>query len=260
MTGMGPLAGRRVMVTRAAGQARGLIERLRALGAEPVAVPLVEVLPLAARAEILAGLERLARHRGPRWAVLSSANAVRLVADAGGWGSGRPPGLSVACVGSETAAALRHAGVEPDLSPATFVAESLAEALAARGLRGARVWLPAAEGARPGLAERLRREGAEVETLTLYRSVLPAGAPEALARALAAGPVNAVLFTSGSTVAHFARALGNRPFPPGAVAACIGPVTAEAARRAGFPAGPVAAEATAEALAGALAAHYSAVA
>jgi uroporphyrinogen III methyltransferase/synthase len=108
------------------------------------------------------------------------------------------------------------------------------------------------------LPERLRAAGAEVEVLPIYRTVLPEGSAAAMRSELERGPVDAVTFTSSSTVAHFQAALEGRPFPAGAVAACIGPVTAASAREAGFPVEVVAAEYTTAGLAAALAAHFAA--
>ena len=103
---------------------------------------------------------------------------------------------------------------------------------------------------------RLRpQRGAEVEVARLPTdSVMPDGAAERLRGSSARAPVDAVTFTSGSTVRHFAQALGGAP-PPACLAACIGPVTARAARQAGWSTVITAAEHTAAGLADALIEH-----
>ena len=106
--------------------------------------------------------------------------------------------------------------------------------------------------------ERLREAGAEVEVLALYRTVLPEGAADRVHAELARdGGVDAVTFTSSSTVEHFRLALGEAPFPEGAIAACIGPVTARTAEAAGYPVAVVAREHTTAGLARALVEHFS---
>jgi len=248
-----------MVVTRAESQAESLLERLRGLGAEAVSIPVIAIRPVADATVILEAMERLRRHAGPAYAIFASANAVRLVGDAvGGSGVLTPylTGVAVGAIGPETSAALCMRGVVPDVAPTEFRAEAMAQAVAERGVGGARIWLPAAAGARDVLAVRLREAGAQVDALTLYRSVLPEAATAQLGRELDAGPVDAVAFTSGSTVHHFVKALSGRPFPAGAIAACIGPVTAEVAAHAGFPVGVVSPEATTASLAHALAAHF----
>ncbi|MFN2568224.1 MAG: uroporphyrinogen-III synthase [Candidatus Dormibacteria bacterium] len=254
-----PLHGRRIVVTQAESQAESLLERLRALGAEAASIPLIAIHPVADATVILEAMERLRHHSGPTYAVFASANAVRLTGDAvGGTGvlTAYLAGVAVGAMGPETAAALTMRGVVPAITPAEFRAEAMAAALVERGVRGARIWLPSAAGSRPVLATRLREAGGLVDRLTLYRSLLPEAAAAQLAGELCQGPVDAVAFTSGSTVHHFRQALSGRPFPEGAVAACIGPVTAGVARRAGFPVGVVSSQATTASLADALVAHY----
>ena len=257
-----PLHGRRIVVTRARAQASGFLERLRAMGADALEIPVLAVEPTAEQADVDAALDRLAQpHPGGRWAVFTSANAVDLV-----WAaverSGRDArdlaGVRLVAIGPETAAALARHGLRADMVPTEYVAEAVADAMLAAGVDGARVWLPRAAMARDVLPDRLRDAGAEVDVLPLYRTVLPPDTPATLSAALDERPVDAVTFTSSSTVNHFLSALDGRPFPPGAIAACIGPVTARTAEAAGLPVGVVAAEYTTAGLAAALAAHFSA--
>jgi uroporphyrinogen III methyltransferase / synthase len=256
-----PLYGRRIVVTRARAQASGFLERLRDMGADAVEVPVIAVEPAAEQRDLDAALDRLAQpHPGGRWAVFTSANAVDLV-----WAaierSARDArdmaGVRLVAIGPETAAALARHGLRADMVPAEYVAEAVADAMLAAGVDGAHVWLPRAAMARDVLPDRLRDAGAEVDVLPLYRTILPADAAATLHAALDQHPVDAVTFTSSSTVHHFLRALDGRPFPPGAIAACIGPITARTAEEAGLPVGVVAAEYTTTGLAAALAAHFA---
>ena len=259
-----PLHGRRIVVTRARAQASGFLQRLRGMGADALEIPVIAVEPAAEQRDLDAAVGRLAEP-GPeprdRWAVFTSANAVDLVwaaVDRAGRDARDFAGIRLVAIGPETAAALHRHGLRADLVPAEYVAEAVANAMVAIGVAGARVWLPRAALARDVLPERLREAGAEVDVLSLYRTVLPDEARSALHEALDRGPVDAVTFTSSSTVHHFVEALDGRPFPAGAIAACIGPVTARTAEAAGLPVGVVASEYTTAGLAAALAAHFAA--
>jgi uroporphyrinogen III methyltransferase/synthase len=232
-----PLFGRRVVVTRARAQASSLVEKLRALGAETVELPTIEIV-----GHDLTGLD-LAPYD---WVVFTSVNAVERVfaaiRDARAFGA-----ANVAAVGPGTAAALAGHGIAADVVPSSAVAEALVEAFPA-GV--GRVLLPQAAAARPVLADGLRAKGWSVDVVEAYRTVPARPTDDALA---AAAKADAIAFTSSSTVTSW-LALG-ATLPP--VVACIGPVTAATAAEHGVPVTVVATEHTVdglvEALVGALA-------
>jgi uroporphyrinogen III methyltransferase/synthase len=232
-----PLFGVRVIVTRAREQASGLSASLRALGAQPIELPVIEIAdPPPDRQKLLAAAAAGVGQYD--WVVFTSANAVDrflpLVGDARRFGSAR-----IAAIGPGTADALRSRSLVADLVPQRFVAESLLEAFPAPdGPDGpGRVLLPRAAVARDVLPKGLRAKGWTVDVVEAYRTV-PAPSP--------AGPVEAdvVTFTSSSTVANF-MALG-LPVPP--IVACIGPVTAKTAEEHGLTVSVVAEEHTIEGL------------
>src|SRR5436309_11140680 len=236
-----PLFGRRVVVTRAREQASELVDRLHRLGAETVELPAIVI---DAPDGDGAGLRESARRLGEYdWAVFTSANAVErfcaLLRDARAFAS-----VNVAAIGPGTADVLRRFGVEPDLIPERFVAESLVEAFPAGN--GA-VLLPRAAVARDVLPESLGAKGWRVDVVEAYRT-RPA---EPTASALAeAGKADAITFTSSSTVTNFLQVAGLDAVPP--VVVCIGPVTAETAREAGLNVDVVAEEHTIDGLVAAL--------
>lgn len=226
----GPLAGRRVLVTRATGQSAGLSAGLIVAGAAVVEVPLIAIERVADDAEIRAAHERLRGHSGDRWVVFTSVNAVRVVTS-GLVGTGDLAGTGVVAVGERTGAALAAWGRTPDLIPSIELSDGVAAAMIARGVDGSRVWLPRGDLAGHDLPDALRRAGAHVDCQVVYRTTMPADASD---RVAAAGHIDAVTLTSASAVAGLIRALAGRPLDPATIVACIGRMTADAAVSAGF--------------------------
>jgi uroporphyrinogen-III synthase len=230
-----PLAGRRILVTRAAHQAGKLSDGLRALGATPVEVPVLEIAPPVSFEPLDVALRQIGRYD---WVIFSSANTVRALASRGaeiGIDPTRGSGAKVAAVGTATASAAQDAGWNVSVVPESYVAEGLTESVQTE-IRGKRVLLARAEVARDIIPDALRAAGAVVDVVDAYRNVTPDSAPDQLRRALAEG-LDAGTFTSSSSVTHLAdvaRASGLN-FPFGGVAAVsIGPITSETLREAGW--------------------------
>ncbi len=142
--------------------------------------------------------------------------------------------MGIAVIGPGTAAALARRGLRADLVPSRFVAESLLEAFPAPGPGGpARVLLARAETARDVLPEGLSAIGYEVDVLPVYRTVPAPLDRLMLDRVRAGGTVDAITFTSSSTVANFCDAVGPLSAPHPAVIS-IGPVTSETVRARGL--------------------------
>ena len=222
-----PASGPRVLVLRAAEQAPAMAAALRAAGFRPVFYPVLRIEP-AATPELTAALQRLAQGHY-HILVLTSVNgvtAVRRLMDAHGWQV--PPQVRIAVIGPATAAAVRAWGYAPAVAPREFVAEALADALGA--VHGQRILLARADRARPTLRHLLRQRGAQVDEVVAYHTrLVQPEAPPPDAEVLA--------FTSPSTVEGLraAHAHWQRPWPPTATIACIGPITARAAQAAGLP-------------------------
>lgn len=242
-SGASPLRGRRVVVTRARDQAEELAAQLLALGAEVVEAPSIRIEPLD-QGPLRDALARLEEYD---WLVVTSRNTVALVWEAlraAGGDAHALSGVRVAAVGPATAEALRELGVAIAVVPERFVAEGVLEALRGRGdVRGRRVLFPAAEGARDVLPAGLRELGATVDEIAVYRSVPDDSWRGAVAARLGRGEVDAVTFTSGSTVRHFVDAVGVE-LARRARVVTIGPVTSDAARAAGLDVAAEAHEAT----------------
>jgi uroporphyrinogen-III synthase len=231
-----PLAGKRVLVTRAAHQAGKLSELLRALGAETVEVPVLEIHPPDSYGPLDAALRNLIDYD---WLIFTSANTVDAFAErahAQGIALSSAKLAQVAAIGSATAAAAEKIGLSVSLTPKAYVAESLAAALGPQ-IRGERVLLARAAAARDAIPDALRAAGAHVDVVDAYRNVLPESAPQLLRTALATH-LDAATFTSSSSVTHLAEAAQRAgiPFPFANVPAIsIGPITSQTLRESGWP-------------------------
>ncbi len=220
-----PLRGRRVVVTRARADASALSQRLLALGAEVVELPTIHgERPGRRRAGLRRAATELAAGRFG-WVVFTSPRAVErflpCLRDARSFA-----GSSIAAIGPGTASALQARSLVPDLVPPRFVAESL---VAAFPDGPGQVLVPRAAVARDVLPDGLAAKGWVVEVVEAYRTEVAAPEAEALVRAAGA---DAITFTSSSTVTNYLALAGAAAVPP--FVACIGPVTAAAARAAGI--------------------------
>jgi len=231
----GPLAGVSVAVTRARVQASGLAARLRALGARVVETPTIRIEPLAFELPDLRAYDLL---------VLTSPNAVEALLTRA-HDARALVGPKIAVIGPGTADALRARGIVADIVPERAVGESLAQELAALGLR--RALIARAEQARDVVPDALRAAGTEVDVIALYRTVAEP-LPEA-ARAAALG-ADWLTFASASAVGFFHAAAGTLDGPR---LASIGPVTSAALRELGYEPALEAADHTPDGLVAALA-------
>ena len=260
LTSSGPLAGKRVLVTRTRRQASTLAEALRAEGALPLLLPAIEVQRRADPDAVRTAIEKL-RAGMYQWVVFTSDNAVRVMldllrehsADARAFA-----GAHLCAIGSATAQALAERGLLADLVPDEADGESVVQALVREGIEGASVLLPRAEGGRAVLPDGLRAAGATVDELTLYLSAPPAHpSPEILNR-IRGGEVDIVTFTSSSTVRNLVTLLDGDIEPlRRAVVACIGPQTAAAVEEVGLVPQVVAEERTVPGLIEALVGYVS---
>ena len=227
MTARGPLAGRTILITRPADRSARLVDLLDHRGATVIAAPSIELKPVRS-ADLTRAIRDLATG-GFAWIVLTSPATVRMLDER----MKRPQDLraDVAAIGEGTADAYtRWADREPELLPKTFTVDGLARAFP----RGeGRVLCARADIAPDGLEDALAAKGWTPTRVDAYRTVFPKTLPKAAKRALAAGDVDAITFTSASTVRGFLQALGGTTIAGKPKVVCIGPVTAKQARDAG---------------------------
>ncbi len=240
-----PLTGRTIVVTRPADQSQALVASLRRMGARPIVAPAIEIVPV--RSAALTAALRDLEAGAFEWVVLTSRATVDTLASR--LSGPRALGLtSVAAIGDGTAAAFRRwARRDPDLVPATFTTAGLIRSFP-RGT--GRVLCARADIAPAGLEEALAAKGWSPARVDAYHTRMPRTLPKEARDALRAGEVDAVTFTSASTVRGFVGALGDVAGHPKVV--CIGPVTAKEAREHGLTVHAVARPHTIEGLIDAL--------
>jgi uroporphyrinogen-III synthase len=248
------LSSKRILVTRPKAQAEGLVELLAAAGAIPGVFPTIEIAPPEDTSRLDRAIERLA---GTAWVIFTSVNGV-----AAFWERARALGkedavresIRASAIGPATAEALAAHGVTAAFVPGEYVAEAILPGLG--DVSGKRILLPRAEIARKALFDALVKAGAMPEEIAVYRT-LP-GRPDAAAWAELERGVDAVTFTSSSTVRNFAALAGERAgtLLGKAAIACIGPITAGTARECGWRVDVVAEEYTMEGLVKALGEYY----
>ena len=264
-----PLFGRGIVVTRSREQAGALTAQLSALGANVLEFPCIEVLPLPDQSLVHTAIGHLSEYV---WVIFTSANGVKFFWDqlkVLGKDARALASCRVAAIGPGTAQSLAERGIMADFLPESFVAESVAEGLIARGVAGQRILIPRAVSARDVLPQALERAGAEVRVLPVYEARTDFNGREELKAALAEGRVDCVTFASSSTVDNFFAGI-----PPKVLQkkqaeaetresgrktlrfACIGPITRATLESYGFACDIEPGEYTIAGLATALAEFY----
>ncbi|HEY8297881.1 MAG TPA: uroporphyrinogen-III C-methyltransferase [Candidatus Baltobacteraceae bacterium] len=250
-----PLFGKRVLVTRPRGRDDDFAQGLWSLGAQPVLAPTIAIGPPD---EPRAANDAIDRLREYDWIVFTSRHGVEAFFDrlaARGADARYVGGCRVAAIGPKTAGALRERGIVADLTPAQYVGEALATALIEASIPGNRVLVFRAQEARDALPEMLRAAGRIPDVVAAYKTTYandPSFA-ESVERC------DILTFTSASTVHGFVANMGGAAAACGAArgktVACIGPITAQAARDSGFDVTFVAEAYTADGLLAALEEH-----
>jgi uroporphyrinogen III methyltransferase / synthase len=252
----GRRVGRKVLVTRAEEGEDRLSALLSARGAEVIHVSLVRFADPPSWEPLRSAIARLERFDR---ALFTSATAVdRFFARLPelGHSNGLPDRIRVSAVGPKTAAALKRAGCRDVQHAATYRAEGLLDLLPESEVAGQEILFPRALEARELLVDELRRRGATICRVPVYRTVIADENRDALLAALRSRAVQVIAFTSASALRHFtqlAGTAGSRQLLQGVRVACLGEVTAQAARELDIFPEIVPSQATLEDLAAAIA-------
>lgn len=246
------LAGKRVLVTRPAHQSAEFSQLLENAGAQAVLAPTIELTEPDDPAAAEEAVHTAAQYA---WIVFTSANGVRIFfenlrarrEDARALGSAK-----IAAIGIKTSQELLQHRVYADLVPQSYIAEQLADALIAATKPDEKILIYRAEEARDVLPVRLREAGRDARVVAAYKTVY-ANDPEFAAKVAAC---DVITFTSASTVRGFVHNLHGPAAAAhaaaGKIVACIGPITAEEARKNGLDVTLTAAEFTGAGLVAAL--------
>lgn len=232
-----PLFGKRVLVTRTRTQASSLSDKLEHLGARAIETPVIRLEEPSDSYK--AADESIAHAADYDWIIFTSPNGVQHFF-ARVHHAGRDlrclSGARFAVIGKATADSLLKHGIRADVVPKEFCAEGLLDAMRSH-VRGQKVLIARAEKAREVLPDGLRTAGAVVDVVPAYRTVAADPAESGLLDALDEG-VDAITFTSSSTVLNFVKAVGDISLVGSAKCFAIGPVTAKTMEENGIkPAG-----------------------
>ncbi|MBI1743649.1 uroporphyrinogen-III synthase [Candidatus Acetothermia bacterium] len=243
------LRGKRVLVTRAREQAAVLAGKLRAIGAEPILLPMVRFTPLQDFAALDRAIQSLMEYD---WVIFTSVNGVRFFFErllALGCGAERLSRAKLGAIGPATAAALAKCGLSVHFVPKRYLAEEIAGGIG--DVRGQRILLPRADIARKALAQALRTKGAHVDEVAVYCTLPEKLSVPDIRQQLQDAKIDVITFTSASTVRNFASVLSDASFSAivgGVAIACIGPITAKAVEELGLTVHVVAEEHTIDGL------------
>jgi uroporphyrinogen III methyltransferase / synthase len=232
------LKGRRIVVTRTREQASQLTRKLAELGADVLEIPTIRIAPPTDFQPLVEAIAGLGEYE---WLVFTSPNGVvtffdyffKTYDDIRTLG-----GVRIAAVGPSTAAKLKELHLRIDAMPGEFVAEKIADAMAADGsVENLRVLCLRAEVAAPELPKLLEEKGAIVDDVACYRTLPETEDLNGAAARLGDEGADWVAFTSASTVENFHARFDLpallRKFPQ-LKTAVIGPETAKAVRRLGL--------------------------
>ena len=227
-----PLNGKKILITRARDQAAVFSSSLRDLGAEVIELPTIEIVQPVSWKGLDKAINQIESYS---WLIFTSANGVNFFWQR--WKENNkdrlPPSLKICAIGPATAYQLMEKGIEVHYTPKEFVAEAILKGFEKSMLKGKRILLARAKEARDILPEGLRKMGAQVDVVETYRTVKPKGGSKRLKELLMKGKVDAITFTSSSTVNHFAELLKKEDLQnllSGIAIACIGPITARTAK------------------------------
>ena len=207
-----------------------------------IEMPAIRTEPISPNPVLQDALERFCLKSGEKWLVFTSPIGVsvffeqlaELRMDLRKLFCG-PGETKIAAIGSATGRALAERGIFPDLVPGVYSAAELGRELSAKAGKGSHILIARAEQGSEDLIPPLTAAGLTVEDISLYRTVCEVNPllREQVREMLKNGGIDAVTFTSGSTVRGFAGAVGEMDYSC-VRAVCIGEQTARQAEKYGM--------------------------
>jgi uroporphyrinogen III methyltransferase / synthase len=231
-----PLFGKGIVITRPEAQAEEFADLLHAEGARVIHFPTIKIAPPEDYHDLDQVISRLPHDQ---WIIFTSANGVSFFLNRlqeFGRDLRDLKDIRICTIGPATAATIEKLGIRVDLIPEEFISEGVVKAFQEFNIKDNRILLPRAEQARDVIPEGLMKLGAKVDVVTAYRTVNSGKDKSELDELMNEGKVDVITFTSPSTVTNFMEIMGKKyAVPPHVKIACIGPVTAAAAKKAGLP-------------------------
>ncbi|MDA8407965.1 MAG: uroporphyrinogen-III C-methyltransferase [Deltaproteobacteria bacterium] len=254
------LFGKRIIVTRSREQSRKMAEKISANGGEPILFPTIEI---AAPTDYGPLDDAISRASEFDWILFTSENGVKRFFKRF-FDLGRDirelAGPKFGAIGPVTANAIASTGIKVEMLAKEFLAEGLLKVFEGEDLTGRRFLIPRAEKARDVLPEGLENKGALVEVTPVYQTLRPSRADvESIKNSFLGKSIDAVTFTSSSTVNHFMEMFEGsdiKELLSGTLIASIGPITSNTLGRHGLKASIEAREYTIDGLIKALMSHY----
>ncbi|UCH19928.1 MAG: uroporphyrinogen-III C-methyltransferase [Deltaproteobacteria bacterium] len=232
-----PLLGKKIVVTRARAQASDLVKLLSDLGAECLEFPTIKIQPPEDYTPLDTAIKNLSTYD---WLIFTSVNGVSFFFErlfASGKDVRALHNLHTAAIGPATKKRLFDFGLNSDIVPETYRAESVVAAFRDQDIKGKRILLPRAKEARPVLPVELTKMGAAVDEIPAYRTEAISDGADQLITQLEEKSIDLITFTSSSTANNFRGLIPSGKFKAlleGVTIASIGPITTDTARELGF--------------------------
>lgn len=234
-----PLYKKQIIVTRAREQASNFTNLLESHGAWPIEFPTIETVPPDSWDALDRAIENIERYN---WLVFTSANGVKYFLQRLKENSKDVrclKGIRLCAIGPKTAEELEKFGIRIDYVPSEYRAEAIIEGLGLEKIRGSKILIPRAAVAREVLPEELVKMGAIVDVVDAYKTIRPKKKTDGIKKMLKNREINAITFTSSSTVINFIDMFKKEEISNlinGVPIACIGPITAKTAEKYGLKA------------------------
>ncbi|MCP4672211.1 MAG: uroporphyrinogen-III synthase, partial [Desulfobacula sp.] len=248
-----------IVITRARSQASDLVSKLSKLGAQCIEIPTIKIAPPE---DIKPLKESIRNINNYDWLVFTSVNGVKFFFDVL-FDMGKDVRilghLKFACIGPVTKERLQDYGIISDILPETYRAESVIDAFTSFEIKNKKILLPRAKKARSILPEELTKMGADVDEITAYETLLDIQEKEKLVTLLENHKIDAITFTSSSTVSNFMSLLDSQnteKLLKNIVTASIGPITTKTGETFNIKPDIEAKEYTIQGLVDALLAYY----
>ena len=230
------MAGKKILITRHREQAVGLVNKVSAMGGEPIVFSTIKIIEPPGWEKCDQALKDMKDYD---WIVFSSANGVRFFMQRAIEIGIQAITPSITVVGDKTESELSRYGYKADMKPHVFDASGLVSEFKNHPLTGKRILIPGSNIARNKLTGELRKNGARVSPVCFYRTVPnTSNDSQWIKESIGANEIEFLTFFSPSAFNFFVDILGDNLLskiePRIVKIAAIGPTTAKAIWKKGL--------------------------